>query len=83
MRKNLFLSTLLEEAAAKAGCKTVYTEMEHAGGLAIIKGEKRLIINKRLSVPEKINIISENIRKLDFSNIFLPPAIRDIIEEAE
>ncbi len=79
--KNEKLLTLMEDAIIKAGCNLTYDDVPQKGGLALVKGEKRFIINQFLSTQEKIDVISENLRKMDLGDIFLLPIVRNVIEE--
>jgi hypothetical protein len=50
------------------------------GGLYILKGKKNLLINKDLNVEEKIELAVAVLKKEDLSDIYVLPAIRELLE---
>ncbi len=57
-------------------------ELPGRGGLCVIYGERRIIIERSLTSREKARLLAEGIGAFDLEGIFLPPAVRVAIEEA-
>jgi hypothetical protein len=53
-----------------------------SGGLCRIRKKPIIIINARVTVREKIKTLVEALRRFDLSNIYLKPALRDLLEKA-
>jgi hypothetical protein len=52
------------------------------GGLCILRGEHLLIINTNAAVSEKIKAFAKALRHFDLDQIYIPPAIRALLETA-
>ena len=50
------------------------------GGLCIIKGERRLILDRTLDVREQVEVLSKAFGKLPLDDIYLKPAVRQAID---
>ncbi len=55
-------------------------EISSAGGLCRIEGKYVLLLNSRITVREKNQVMREALRQFDLSGIYLRPAIRDLLE---
>lgn len=87
MKKELVLNQL-EELAGKLGIKVRYEnvtveESSVSGGLCRLKGEYVLIIHFQSALEEKIRIILEALRPFPVGDIYIKPAIRDLLEESK
>lgn len=76
---------LLEEAAEKLSIKVSYDdlrkgEVNTSGGSCVLKGEKRIIIHKKLHTREKVDILMELLAEMDFEGIHLPVEIRESLD---
>lgn len=76
---------LLEETAEKLCVKVYYDDLRKGevntpGGSCVLKGEKRIIIHKKLHTREKVDILMELLSEMDIEDIHLPVEIRDRIE---
>ena len=61
-----------------------YIEIETAfpsGGLCRIRGKQVIIVNTKATVGEKVQTFTRALRRFDLSNIYLKPALRDLLEE--
>ena len=61
-----------------------YIESETAfpsGGLCRIRGKQVIIVNTKTTVGEKVQTLTRALRRFDLSNIYLKPALRDLLEE--
>ena len=50
------------------------------GGLCVIKGERRFILDRTLDVKSQVEVLSKAFAKLPLDDVFLKPAVRDIID---
>ena len=73
----------LEAAAEKLSVKVSYEALGHAvgtGGLCRVKGQHRIIIDKRASVEERVATLAEALSSLDCSEVFLTPSVREVVD---
>jgi hypothetical protein len=57
-------------------------ELPGRGGLCVLHGERRIIIERTLSVREKARLLAAGLAQFDYGNVFLVPAVREAIERA-
>jgi hypothetical protein len=58
-------------------------ELTGMGGLCRIEGNYILIIHSKATVKEKIQILIEGLRRFDLGDIYVRPALRELLEEYE
>ena len=58
-------------------------ELPGRGGLCILRGERRIIIERSLGYREKARLLATGLAQFDLEGMFLLPAIRQAIEEAK
>jgi len=77
----------LEGLADKLGIPIRYEkiqdELTGMGGLCRIEGNYILIIHSKATVKEKIQILIEGLRRFDLGDIYVRPALRELLEEYE
>lgn len=83
-----FLLDQLEELAHKLGIKVRYEnvnleESSSAGGLCRLKGEYVLIIHAQAPVKEKIQVMTEVLKRFPLGDIYIRPVIRELLGEAK
>lgn len=71
---------LFKEFAEKVGAKVIYDTFPGKGGWCKANGRFYVIINRKLTIDEKIGIFVEFFRGIDTSNLYLPPILREEIE---
>ena len=75
--------TELEALAAKLNIKVCYEPMaglvQGVGGLCRVKGHYRIIIDRRLKPVERLQIVSDCIRRFDTSELEMTPFIRKLL----
>jgi len=78
---------LLEELADRLGIPIRYEKIEDEltglGGLCRIDGKFILIISSKTTAKEKIRIMTETFRRFDLGDIYVRPALRELLEEHE
>lgn len=77
----------LEGLADKLGILIRYEKIEDEwtgrGGLCRIEGNHVLIIHSRATVKEKIQIMTEALRRFDIGDIYVKPALRAMLDGHE
>ena len=71
----------LKELAEQIGYRIRYEKGDFDGGYCLLKDQKYIIINKKIDVKKKISILARNLHEIGIENIYLKPALREIIEE--
>lgn len=73
----------LEGACAKVGVSVVYAELTgegmSTGGLCKVKGEWRVIVEKRASPGEKVSVLARALATFDTEPVFLSPQARELV----
>lgn len=70
----------LEALAAKVGIKIRYERTDARGGMCLYKGTQFIIIDKNATDDYKISVVIENLKKIDFSDYYVSPKLREVIE---
>ena len=77
----------LEELARGLGVEIRYESIiideetiNAVGGLCILRGEHLLIINSNATISEKIKAFAKALSHFDLNQIYVPPAIRALLE---
>ena len=76
----------LEELAQKLGVPIRYECMEDdtafsSGGFCRIRNKSLIIINEKASKREKVQTLARALRRFDLSQIYLMPALRDLLDD--
>ena len=79
--KNEMLLQELEALCTKLDISIRYEKGDFAGGLCRIKDKRAIIINKNLSIDQKVKIIASELAKLETDDIFILPAIRELFQQ--
>jgi hypothetical protein len=79
------ICTMLEDALGRLGIAVRREKMPEeariAGGLCVVRGRLELIISPSASASERIEVLAGALRRMDTESIWLPPAIRELIEK--
>jgi len=83
-----FILGYLEELAQRIGlkirCEPIpEEEILVTGGLCRIRGEPVVLINRKTTRKERIDVFIQAIRKFDLAGIYILPAIRKLLENTE
>lgn len=73
----------LKEIATQMGAKIRFERGDFKGGYCILKDSKVIVINKLSNLQRKVIILSAALKELGVEDIYLPPKIRDVIEEMD
>jgi len=52
-------------------------------GVCKVKGQRMLIIDKHKSIRKKIKIVASHLAQIPHENVFIVPAIRDLLEKEQ
>jgi hypothetical protein len=75
------LITELQELGSQLGVTIRYEKGDFEGGFCILKAEKMLLINKRLSPNRKASVLAIALNEVGLENLFIKPAVREFIED--
>lgn len=86
--QNEGLLTALEGLAEQLQIPVTYAtlateELPGRGGLCVIHGERRIIIERTLTTREKARLLATGLAQFDLEDVFLLPAVREAIEQAK
>ena len=77
-------SQLLQEFEALAHRLNIPISREDlmggSGGLCIVRGEQRIILDYRLDVPTQVEILSLAFSQMPLDDVFIKPSIRERID---
>ena len=75
----------LETVADKKGIKVTYEALGEgatSGGLCKVKGEWRIIVDKKASTGERLTVIAHALAGFPLDDVYLSPEVRETIEKA-
>ena len=73
----------LESLATDLAIELRYDALEGRGGLCKYGGKTYLIVNRSLSVQERIHLLSRALSRFPLDDVFLRPQIRELLEKNE
>lgn len=73
----------LKDIALQMGAKVRFERGDFKGGYCILKENKVIVINKLSNLQRKVIILSAALKELGAEDIYLPPKIREVIEEMD
>lgn len=73
----------LKEIATQMGAKIRFERGDFKGGFCILKDTRVIVINKLSNLQRKVIILSAALKQLGAEDIYLPPKIREVIEEMD
>ena len=68
-----------EKLAESLEVKIIQEKGNFKGGYCLLEKEKVIVINKLKPLEQRIKALARAFSRLDISNIYMKPAIRDII----
>jgi hypothetical protein len=73
----------LERLAEILEVKVCYEPMaglvQGTGGLCRVRGQYRVIIDKKLRAPERVNILADALRRFDVAGLEMAPHVRRLL----
>jgi hypothetical protein len=78
----------LEGLADKLGIqiryeKIVEEELTSTGGLCRLKGECFIIVNSKATTKDKIRALAKALKNFDLNDVYIRPALRELLERFE
>ena len=70
----------LEDIAEILNIKIIQEKGNFKGGYCLLEKEKIIVINKLKPVEQRIRALAQAFYRLDISQIYMKPAIREFIE---
>ena len=85
MNSNDSLLQSLIELAEKLSVRVIFRNLKDdefviKSGMCSIKGDTLIIIDSRVSLEEKVKTLCKELKKFNLDNIFISPAMRDILQ---
>ncbi|MDP7555321.1 MAG: hypothetical protein QGF31_03980 [Nitrospinota bacterium] len=85
MNSNDSLLQSLIELAEKLSVRVIFKNLKDdefviKSGMCSIKGDTLIIIDSRVSLEEKVKTLCQELKKFNLDNIFISPAMRDILQ---
>jgi hypothetical protein len=77
------LLELLETVAEQLSVKVSYEQLQASvghGGLCRVKGEYRVIIDKRATPQERVSTLATALGRFDISKLKIPTKARDVLD---
>jgi len=71
----------LHGLAGQLGVAIRYEKGDFEGGFCILKEERLLLINKRLTPTRKASVLAVAIHQIGLDNMYIKPAVREYIED--
>ncbi len=82
MKKREILAELTR-IACKIGIKIIEDKLLKKGGYCRVFKNKYIIMDKRISDEDKLNILIKALKRNNLENIYLTPKIRELCSEKE
>lgn len=76
------LERLAETLAVRVSYEPMAGLVQRTGGLCRVRGEYRIIIDRRLKPPERVQILVDALQRFDTSEQSLEPEIRALLGPA-
>ena len=71
----------LESIASQLGIRLRYEKGDFEGGYCVLKSERIIVINKKLSLTMRLSVLARGISEIGLNNIYVKPAVRNFIED--
>jgi hypothetical protein len=75
------LITELELTASDMGVRLRYEKGDFEGGYCLLREERIIVVNRKLSPGKKASVIAQAFGELGFENVYIKPALRLFIED--
>lgn len=72
----------LEKVVESLQIELRYEKGDFSGGYCVLKDKPLMIVQSNLNAAQKIKVIARELAQMDLQNVFLVPALREVIDEA-
>jgi len=69
----------LEAIAGQVGLELRYEQGDFQGGICRVGEKQLLLVNKKLILSQKVNLLARELASLDLSDVYVVPVIRDLL----
>lgn len=73
----------LKSLATQMGARVRFERGDFKGGYCIVKESKIIVLNRISTTQRKVITLSAALKELGIEDIYIPPKIREIIEEMD
>jgi hypothetical protein len=75
----------LEEVAAKKSIKVTYEALHDAGagGLCKVKGEWRVLIDKRAAAGDRVSVLAAALAKFPLEDVYMSETVRELVAKKQ
>ena len=80
MKKNKIIEEF-ENLSNQLGYKVIHGRGSFTGDSCIINEDKYIVLNKNKPIEQKIKRFAQVFSKIDLTNIYIKPAIREIVNQ--
>jgi len=81
LKKKDEILSMLETTAGQSGIKVIYENRYFIEGYCRLNGMYYLVFNRKTSFEKQIKFYRTVFGKMNAENIYLPPVIREILED--
>jgi hypothetical protein len=71
----------LEQTALEMGVHIRYEKGDFDGGYCILREEKIIVVNKKLSPVKKCSVIAQALDEYGIDNVYMKPIVRTYVED--
>ncbi len=79
--ENVQLLQSLEAVAEELSVDIRHEDLEGGrGGLFRLRGRSCILVDRNLSVAERVDLMTRSLSQLPLDGVFMPPAVRELLE---
>ncbi|MEW6061604.1 MAG: hypothetical protein AB1600_06625 [Bacteroidota bacterium] len=71
----------IEQAAQDIGVRIRYEKGNFDGGYCILRDERIIVVNKKLSERKKCSVIAQALGEYGIDNVYMKPVVRTYVED--
>ena len=71
----------LHQVASQLGVTVRYEKGDFDGGYCIMKDQKLLLVNKRLTANKRASVLALGMHEIGLDHVYLKPALRAYVED--
>jgi hypothetical protein len=77
------LERAAETLEVRVTYETLTADATLSGGLCKVKGQWRVILDRRASPSEKVSMLAQALARFDLERVFLSPEVREVVERSQ
>lgn len=72
----------LEAVASELSVEVRHEDLEGSrGGLIRLRGQTCILLDRDLSIPERLELMARSLARLPLDDVFLRPAVRELLRD--